>query len=99
MKPSGQPQGFSLIEVLCAILILGVAMVGLTHGLTTALSSSKESELQTTAAMLAAGRIELIRAEGLVLDGTDEGDEGDGLSLYHWEQTISSTPIDGLHDV
>ena len=48
--------GFSLIEVMCAILILGIALVGLTQGLTTALSSSKESEQQTMAALLLSRR-------------------------------------------
>jgi len=57
-------RGFSLIEVMCAVAILGVALVGLTQGITTALGSNKESELQTTAALLAAGRIETLRAEG-----------------------------------
>jgi prepilin-type N-terminal cleavage/methylation domain-containing protein len=91
--------GFSLVEVICAILILGIALVGLTMGVTTALSSSKESELQTTAALLAAGQIELLRADGFLADGTDEGDCGEGLPLYRWKQTISSTAIDGLHEV
>ena len=43
--------GFSLVEVMIAVLILGIAIVGLTQGFTTALASSKESELQTTAAL------------------------------------------------
>jgi type IV pilus modification protein PilV len=94
-----QMGGFSLVEVLCAIFILGVGIVGLTHGITTALKSSKESETQTVAALLAAGRIETIRAEGYLVDGTDQGDGEEGLSFYHWEQTISPTTIDGLHDV
>src|SRR6202012_2526970 len=50
--------GFSLIEVMVAILILGIALTGLVHGITTALSSSKESELQTVAALYAQGKIE-----------------------------------------
>ena len=50
--------GFSLVEVMCAILILGIALAGLTQGVTTALTSSKESELQTTAALFAAGLVE-----------------------------------------
>jgi Tfp pilus assembly protein PilV len=87
------------VEVLCAILILGIAMAGLSHGLTTALSSSKETEQQTEAALLAAGRVELLRADGYLVDGSEEGDGGTGLSAYHWEQTVSSTQIDGLHDV
>jgi type IV pilus modification protein PilV len=92
-------RGFSLVEVLCAILILGIGMVGLTQGLTTALTSSKESEEQTTAALLASGRIESIRADGFLIEGTDQGDGEQGLSQYHWEQTISRTELDGLYDV
>ena len=46
---------FSLVEVLCAIFILGVGLVGLTQGITTALSSNKEAELQTAAALIAEG--------------------------------------------
>ena len=91
--------GFSLIEVMCAILILGIGLVGLTQGLTTALSSSKESELQTSAALIAAGRMETLRADGYLKDGVEDGEGGEGFALYRWKQTISSTKIDGLHEV
>src|SRR5437899_7750722 len=91
--------GFSLIEVMCAILILGVALVGLTQGITTALSSSKESELQTTAALIAAGQIETLRAEGYLKAGMTDGECGEDLSLYRWKQSITTTDIDGLFDV
>jgi len=91
--------GFSLVEVMVAILILGIALVGLTQGITTALSSSKESELQTVAALFAAGQIETLRAEKDLTDGTTTGDCGATLPLYRWKQTISPTDIDGLHDV
>lgn len=91
--------GFSLVEVMIAIVILGIVLVGLTQGITTALSSSKESERQTTAALLAAGQIELLRAEGDLTDGETDGDGGADLPLYRWKQTISPTDVDGLHDV
>ena len=91
--------GFSLIEVMVAILILGVALVGLTHGITTALDSSKESEQQATAALFAAGKIETLRAEGGLENGETDGDCGAGLEAYRWKQTISDADIDGLHDV
>lgn len=91
--------GFSLVEVMVAILILGIALVGLTQGITTALSSSKESELQTVGALFAAGQIEMLRAEKDLTDGTTDGDCGASLPLYRWQQTISPTDIDGLHDV
>ena len=92
--------GFSLIEVMVAILVLGIALVGLTTGVTTALSSNKDSETQTTAALIAAARIEQVRADGFVDDGEDTGDcAEEGLPMYRWRQTISSTSIGGLHQV
>jgi len=94
-----QNAGFSLVEVMCAIIILGIALVGLTQGTTTALSSNKESELQTTAALIAAGKIETLRAEGYLTERTTEGEGGEGLSLYRWKQSITSTSIDGLFEV
>ena len=99
MNARNATAGFSLVEVLCAVLILGVGLVGLTQGLTVALQSGKESELQTTAALLAAGRIEILRAEGFVVDGETDG-EGEGtLSLYHWKQSVGRMRIEGLHEV
>lgn len=91
--------GFSLIEVMVALVILAIALVGLTQGITTALGSSKESELQTTAALVAAGQIELLRAEPELADGADEGDCGAALPLYHWRQIVSPTDVAGLHEV
>jgi hypothetical protein len=84
---------------MCAIIILGIALVGLTQGLTTALSSSKETELQTTAALIAAGKIEMLRADGYVSDGMTEGEGGEGLSRYRWKRSVTSTGVDGLHEV
>lgn len=99
MNPNSHNAGFSLVEVLVAILILGVALVGLTHGITTALGSGKESELQATAAMFAAGLIEEQRAEGDITDGESEGACGEELPLYRWKQSITAAGVDGLHEV
>jgi Tfp pilus assembly protein PilV len=81
------------------MLILGVALVGLAQGVTVALQSSKESELQTTAAVYAAGLVETLRAERALEDGVKEGECGEGLSLYRWRQTIAAASPDGLHNV
>ena len=92
--------GFSLVEVMCAILILGIALVGLVQGVNTALLSSKESEVQTAAALLAAGQIETLRADAFgIEDGETEGDGGEALPQFQWRQTINSTQIEGLHEV
>jgi len=91
--------GFSLIEVMCAILIMGVALVALTHGMTTALGSTKDSEVQTTVVGLAAGQVETLRAGGVLTDDTTEGDFGESFPKYRWEQTVSPGEVDGLHQV
>lgn len=99
MNPKRRNAGFSLIEVIVAIVILSIALVGLAHGITTALSSSKESESQTAAAMYAAGLIETLRAEGDIADGETEGDCGAELPLYRWTESVTGAGIDGLHEV
>lgn len=76
-----------------------MALAGLTRALTTALGSSKESEVHTTAAMIAAGQIESLRVQGGMRDGETEGTYGGGLALYQWKQTVSATQIEGLHDI
>jgi prepilin-type N-terminal cleavage/methylation domain-containing protein len=99
VRGPGGRGGFSLIEVMVAILILGIALAGLTHGISTALGSGKESELQTTAALFAAGQIEQLRAAGGLTDKTTEGDFGEGMPLYRWKQSVTAAGIDGLHEV
>lgn len=99
MNPNRRNAGFSLVEVIVAIVILSIALVGLAHGITTALSSSKESESQTAASMYAAGLIETLRAEGDIADGQTEGDCGAELPLYRWTESVTGAGIDGLHEV
>jgi len=91
--------GFSLIEIMCAILVMGTALVALTRGLTTAMGSTKDSEVQTVVVSLAAGQLETLRAGGVLTDDTTDGDFGDSFPQYKWEQTISPGGLDGLHDV
>lgn len=87
--------GFSLIEVMVAVFILAVAVVGLTRGLTTALGSSKDAELYSMAVQLAESRIEFLRADGPFHDGESEGTSAG----YTWKQSITTTGTAGLHEV
>lgn len=99
MKASRSSSGFSLVEVLCAILILGVGLAGLVQGVTTALSSTKDSEIQTTAAFLAAGQMETLRADGFLIAGEQTGEYTEPFVRFRWRQTVASTSLDGLYDV
>lgn len=92
-------RGFSLIEVMVAILILGVSLVGLVHGMNTALVSGKEAEVQSQAALLAASQIELLRADGFVIEGHTSGEFDGDLSIYSWTQSVVATQPEGLYEV
>jgi type IV pilus modification protein PilV len=91
--------GFSLLEVMCAILVLGIGLAGLTQGLSTALVSSKESEIQTQACLIASGLIEQLRAEESLVNGETNGKCGNGLPTCQWRQSVAASEIEGLHAV
>ena len=91
--------GFSLLEVLCATMILGVGLVGLTEGITLTLKTSKESEVSTIAILLAESHMEEIRVEGYVSEGVDEGDFGADFQAYTWKHEIEADSLDGLYKI
>jgi type IV pilus modification protein PilV len=92
-------EGFSLIEVMISMLILGVGLVGLVHGMSSALSAGKEVETQSQAALLAAGQMETLRADGFVTEGETEGEFTGELSIYSWKQSVVPTTPEGLFEV
>ncbi len=96
---SKSESAFSLIEVMCAILILGVGVAGLTEGIATALKSSRESQLLAAAVLEAEAVIELLRADGYIAEGSKEGECSPALRPHRWRRTVSRTDLEGLHDV
>ena len=91
--------GFSLIEVMVAVVILGVSLVGLVHGINTALVSGKEAEAQSQAALLAASQIESLRADGIYVEGETTGEFDGDLSVYSYRQNIEARQPEGLYEV
>ncbi len=99
MRSTARSRGFSLIEVLCALFILGVGLVGLTEGITLALRSTKETERLTRAILLASSQIEELRAEGYVIEADEEGECGELLPGCGWHKSVARTETDGLYEV
>jgi prepilin-type N-terminal cleavage/methylation domain-containing protein len=91
--------GFTLTEVLCAVIVFGVAVVGITEALTHALRSTKEAERHTIAAQLATGRLELLRAEGYLQEGDEEDDFAGAPGAYRFRQSVRELERAGLFDV
>jgi type IV pilus modification protein PilV len=95
MNPRRSQSGFSLVEVMVAVFVLAVGLVGLARGITTALVSGKEAETYSQAVELAANRVELLRTDDYFSDGETEGTEGP----LRWRQTVSPANANGLHQV
>lgn len=91
--------GFSLVEATCALLILGLGLVGMVEAITVGLRASKESERGTVAPLLAAGRLETLRADGYLLAGEEEGEFGEDFPQYGWRETVTETSLQGLYEV
>lgn len=90
--------GFSLVEILVGIVVLGVALTGLTQGIQGALHGSKENEVISIASELAAERVEVLRASGFYLAGSSEGlfQEPAG---YSYRETLTESSLQGLFEV
>lgn len=98
-RNSNPRRGFSIVELLCAVMVLGIGVAGLTQGLTTALGSTREAAIHTTASLLAAGQMETLRADNFLVEGETEGEGTGDLSNYSWRQTVEETATQGLYEV
>lgn len=97
-QPSGQQAGFTLIEVLVAIVILAIGLLGQAALQSSGLRSSQESYLRTQATLLAADISDRMRANRqAALNGdydtsfgaTVTGSSIAALDLSDWVSTVS----------
>lgn len=90
-RPS--PRGFTLIEVLIALVILAVALAAAARAANIATSGAEESKLRTLATWVAQNRIALLTAtRSFPLAGTANGKTAMGGIEFEWQQTASDTP-------
>lgn len=83
-------KGFTLIETVISIVIIGVVFLGLLAVVTGVFTHATRDEVMTTATMLAKGEME--RASGL--DWTVADDSGSftgNFSDYSWEINVTAT--------
>ncbi|MFM8797596.1 MAG: prepilin-type N-terminal cleavage/methylation domain-containing protein [Fluviibacter sp.] len=90
-------KGFSLVEVLIALVVLGVGLLGLARLQLNMLGGTAESVLHDSAVRLAEDKLESLRfelAEGrLPQAGSDEPKVQDVILQRHWNLKLSPTGL------
>lgn len=94
---AARAKGFSLVEVLIALVVLGVGLLGLARLQLNMLGGTAESVLQDSAVRLAEDKLESLRfelAEGrLPQAGSDEPKVQDVILQRHWNLKLSPTGL------
>lgn len=83
--PDQRRNGFTLIEVLIAFVILGVASLALYRGITTGLSGTDASQARITALLLAQSKLDQVGADIPIKPGVQNGTAGGG---FNWTVAI-----------
>ncbi|HEY8370356.1 MAG TPA: type II secretion system minor pseudopilin GspI [Thermodesulfobacteriota bacterium] len=95
----GPAAGFTLLEVLVALVILGVALVGLLSAQSAAVRLRSQAEELTLATFLLETKMTDVQMGDFPEVGTTEGDFGDDYPGYTWQQVVSDTPFRGVREV
>ena len=88
--------GFSLMEVLVALVVLAVALSAVVRMAGESQSSLIESQTRTTATILAQSMMDEILARDLESFSGDEGDFGEAEPEYAWSAELEDTDSERL---
>ena len=86
-------RGFTLIEVIIALVILAIALAAAARAANVATVSAEESKLRTLATWIAQNQVALLTAtRSFPGGGTTAGKSTLGGIAFDWQQTTSDTP-------
>ena len=97
----GDPRrgGFTLIEILCALVIFSVAIVAFVQAMGATVSVQADLIGRTRASMLAENILEEIQLSGIVEEDSSSGQFEGGDADYGWSTDTVETDIDGLFEI
>jgi general secretion pathway protein I len=81
--------GFTLLEVMVSVTIIGIALVTLIGSQSQSISLAGISRFETTAALLARQKMTELVNGGFTDLVSSEGDFGDAYSMFHWQAAVS----------
>jgi len=80
--------GFTLLEVMVSVTIIGIALVTLIGAQSQSISIATASRFETTASLLARQKMTELTLAGFDELQSDEGDFDEDFSDYHWKVDI-----------
>ncbi|OGP67028.1 MAG: type II secretion system protein GspI [Deltaproteobacteria bacterium RBG_19FT_COMBO_43_11] len=85
--------GFTLMEVLIAMAILAIALVGVFQLQSQSISMATDSRFMTTAALLAQSKMVEIESGIVSSSRAQDGDFGDDYPQYSWRLEVTDTQL------
>lgn len=95
----GASLGFTLLELLIALAIMVIAVVGIVRGVSNGLVVVQSLTRRAEAINLARAKMEELLASIDEQPNEQEGDFGDAFPQFKWRAQISDSPVDGLRIV
>ena len=92
-------RGFTLLEVMIAVAIIAIALTTLLGSQSQSVSFANSARFETTAALLAQGKISEITIQDPGLLASDSGDFGDDFPGYAWEAVVSDVSLEGIENL
>jgi len=91
--------GFTLLEVMVALLIIATSFVVLLHSRNQSVVAADYARHVTVATLLASERMNDIEHEGFPDTGEDSSVFGDDFPEYTWKTIVSETPYENIREV
>jgi len=100
LHPRSNDRAFTLVEVLIAISIMAVAMIGLLRLQLVSIRTADHAQKLSRATLLAASKMSEALAAGDTETGTREGSvqEPNSELMLHWQTTVAEAHIQELDD-
>ncbi|MFC1761582.1 prepilin-type N-terminal cleavage/methylation domain-containing protein [Planctomycetota bacterium] len=96
MRSKRKHHGFTLVEVVAALAIAGIALVSLLRLQLISVATANKAHVLAQATLLAQDKLSDLQTRASLAPGSDQGSEVSDAGTFHWRTTISPTQVSGL---